>query len=75
MKKLTCEMCNSVDLIKKDGLYVCQYCGTKYTVEEAKKMMTKNAQSTTMLIIITSMFSTMDAFFFLLIASINPITS
>ena len=39
MKKLTCEMCNSVDLIKKDGLYVCQSCGTKYTVEEAKKMM------------------------------------
>ncbi len=39
MKKLTCEMCGSNDLIKQDGVFVCQYCGTKYTVEEAKKMM------------------------------------
>lgn len=39
MKKMTCEMCGSNDLIKQDGVFVCQYCGTKYTVEEAKKMM------------------------------------
>ncbi|MDD6155329.1 MAG: TFIIB-type zinc finger domain-containing protein [Eubacteriales bacterium] len=39
MKKLTCEMCGSTDIIKKDGMYVCQTCGTKYSVEEAKKMM------------------------------------
>lgn len=39
MKQLTCEMCGSTDLIKKDGMYVCQSCGTKYSVEEAKKMM------------------------------------
>lgn len=39
MKKLTCEMCGSNDLIKQDGVFVCQYCGTKYTVEEAKRMM------------------------------------
>ena len=39
MKALTCEMCNSVDVVKQDGMYVCQSCGTKYTVEEAKKMM------------------------------------
>ncbi len=39
MKKLVCEMCNSTDLVKQDGLYVCQSCGTKYTVEEARKMM------------------------------------
>ncbi len=39
MQALKCEMCNSSDMIKQDGLYVCQSCGTKYTVEEAKKLM------------------------------------
>lgn len=39
MKQLTCEMCGSTELIKKDGVFVCQSCGTKYSVEEAKKMM------------------------------------
>lgn len=39
MKKLTCEMCGSTDLMKQDGVFVCQTCGTKYSVEEAKKMM------------------------------------
>lgn len=38
MKQLTCEMCGSTDLIKQDGVFVCQSCGVKYTVEEAKKM-------------------------------------
>lgn len=39
MRKLTCEMCGGTDLIKQDGVFVCQTCGTKYSVEEAKKMM------------------------------------
>lgn len=39
MKALTCEMCGSTDLIKEGGVFVCQSCGTKYSVEEAKKMM------------------------------------
>ncbi|MBP1532735.1 MAG: hypothetical protein IK999_01210 [Ruminococcus sp.] len=39
MKQLTCEMCGSTDLLKQDGVFVCQICGTKYSVEEAKKMM------------------------------------
>lgn len=39
MKALVCEMCGSQDLVKTDGMFVCQNCGTKYTVEEAKKMM------------------------------------
>ena len=39
MKKLACEMCGSIDLLKQDGVYVCQFCGMKYSVEEAKKMM------------------------------------
>lgn len=39
MKALQCEMCGSQDLVKDGGVFVCQSCGTKYTVEEAKKMM------------------------------------
>ena len=39
MKQLICEMCGGPHLIKQDGMYVCQSCGTKYTVEEARKMM------------------------------------
>lgn len=32
-------MCGETDFVKSDGLFVCQSCGTKYSVEEAKKMM------------------------------------
>lgn len=39
LKQLICEMCGSTDLIKQDGVFVCQFCGVKYSVEEAKKMM------------------------------------
>lgn len=39
MKQLKCEMCGSTDIVKQDGVFVCQSCGTKYSVEEAKKMM------------------------------------
>lgn len=39
MKQLTCEMCGGTDLIKEDGVFICQNCGMKYSVEEAKKMM------------------------------------
>ena len=38
MKQLTCEMCGSTDLMKQNGVFVCQTCGMKYSVEEAKKM-------------------------------------
>lgn len=39
MKQLVCEMCGGTDLLKQEGVFVCQTCGTKYSVEEAKKMM------------------------------------
>ena len=45
MKALKCEMCGSNDVVKQDGLYVCQNCGTKYTVEEARKMMVEGTVS------------------------------
>lgn len=39
MKAMICEMCQSNDLVKQDGMYVCQHCGTKYSVEEARKLL------------------------------------
>ena len=39
MKQLVCEMCGGKDIMKEDGVFVCQNCGMKYSVEEAKKMM------------------------------------
>lgn len=38
MQTMICEMCGSDDLVKQDGLYVCQRCGTKYSVDEARKL-------------------------------------
>jgi len=45
MKQLVCEMCGGNDLIKQDGVFVCQNCKTKYSVEEAKKMMVETDDS------------------------------
>lgn len=39
MQALKCELCGSNDVVKKDGLYVCQHCGTKYSLDEAKKLL------------------------------------
>lgn len=38
MQSIKCEMCGSNDIIKQDGIFICQHCGTKYSPEEAKKM-------------------------------------
>lgn len=47
MKHLTCEMCGSTDLIKQDGVFVCQTCGCKYSIEEARKMMVEGVVEVT----------------------------
>lgn len=39
MKAIICEMCNSNQLRKDNDVYVCQNCGTQYTVGEAKKLL------------------------------------
>ncbi len=38
MKAFVCEMCGNNQLTKIDGFFQCDYCGTKYTLEEAKKL-------------------------------------
>ncbi|WP_248923001.1 hypothetical protein [Olsenella intestinalis] len=47
MKQLTCEMCGGTDLMKDGGVFICQSCGCKYTVEEAKKMMVEGTVDVT----------------------------
>jgi len=39
MKKMLCEICGSDNLLKQDGLFVCQDCNAKYSVEEAKNLL------------------------------------
>ncbi len=39
MKALVCDLCGSNDVVKDGEYFVCQNCGTKYTVETARKMM------------------------------------
>ena len=38
MQAIKCELCGSNQLIKKDSCFQCEHCGTKYTLEEAKKL-------------------------------------
>lgn len=39
MGAIKCEICGSSDLLKEGGVFVCQYCGTKYSLEEARKLL------------------------------------
>lgn len=39
VKKIVCELCESTEFAKDGGMFICQGCGTKYTLEEAKGMM------------------------------------
>ena len=39
MKKMICEICGSQKIKKDNGVFVCQDCGTEYSLEEAKKLL------------------------------------
>ena len=39
MKKIICELCDSTDFVKDNGLFICQGCSTKYNAAEVKAMM------------------------------------
>ena len=44
MKKLTCELCGSSEFTKNsEGFFVCDFCRTKYTPEQAKKMVVEGS--------------------------------
>lgn len=38
MNAIKCELCGSNQLFKKDGFFQCEFCGTKYSLEEARKL-------------------------------------
>ncbi len=42
MKQLVCDLCEGTNFVKTEGMFVCQNCGCKYTVDEAKRMMAEN---------------------------------
>lgn len=44
---IKCEICGCGELIKQDGVFACQNCGTKYSVEEVRKMAGNNDSSFT----------------------------
>ncbi len=39
MKKIVCDLCECTEFTKEGGFFICQGCGTKYSLEEAKSMM------------------------------------
>ncbi len=39
MKAWKCEMCGSIDIKYREGSYICEYCGAKYTANQIKKML------------------------------------
>ena len=39
MKKLTCMLCGSTDFKKEGSEFICNGCGSSYSLDEAKKMM------------------------------------
>ena len=45
MSKLVCEVCNGSDLVKQGNVFVCQSCGAKYNVEEAKLLIKNEVAS------------------------------
>lgn len=46
VEKLVCELCGSNAFTKDDdGMFACDYCRTKYTAAEAKKMMVEGVVS------------------------------
>lgn len=38
MKAFKCEICESSDIIKQDGMFCCQNCGMKYSLDEIKSL-------------------------------------
>ena len=45
MKKMTCEICGSTEIVKNNGIFECKECGTQYSVEEARKLLGENNKS------------------------------
>lgn len=44
MKTIKCELCGCNNLIKKEGIFECEDCCTRYTIEEAKKLISDTTE-------------------------------
>lgn len=42
---IVCDLCGGSSFVKEGDFYVCQGCGTKYSLEEAKRMLTSEASA------------------------------
>lgn len=45
MKRMICELCECNEFVKDGGMFICQGCGTKYTLAEAKALMQECEES------------------------------
>jgi uncharacterized Zn finger protein (UPF0148 family) len=45
MKAMVCEMCGGNEILKRDGVYVCQHCGTRFDTDEARKLLVEGTVS------------------------------
>ncbi|MBQ4066997.1 MAG: hypothetical protein IJD22_05070 [Clostridia bacterium] len=45
MKKIVCEMCQGSDFTKQSGEFICNGCGMKYSLEEAKALMVDDGEA------------------------------
>lgn len=39
MKRMICEECGGLDILKNKGAFVCQSCGCKHSLEEVRKLL------------------------------------
>ncbi len=39
MQAIKCEVCGSGDLLKQEGVFVCQHCGIQYTLNEMRNLL------------------------------------
>ena len=34
LRQMKCEMCGGTELVKRDGVFICEHCKTKYSIDE-----------------------------------------
>lgn len=45
MKRVVCEVCGGADMLKESGVFVCQSCGCKYSLEEVRKLLVEDGSA------------------------------
>lgn len=46
MASMNCDICGGSEFIKEKDMFICQCCGTKYTLEDARKLFRKDHNET-----------------------------